>query len=235
MKNLQILKRLYFDYTHKFINKIFLSVFFSLVVAGSTSAIAYLLDPAINKIFIEKDKQLMVIIPFAIVFAFTLKGTSLYFAKTTLINVGGEIQKILQLQLMNSILNFDLETLDKKHSGKYVSHLALDVGLINKLVTDTILLMTKDSLTLIGLLFVMFYQNWKLALFAIIMIPLASIAAKSLGKRMGKITTEAQEASGLLNSFFIEIFKNHKIIKIFQREDYEKDRSEKFIETFKSK
>ncbi len=235
MSNLQILKRLYFDYTHKFLNKILISVFFSLIVAGSTSLIAFLLDPAIKKIFIEKDKQLMVIIPFAIVFAFTMKGVSLYLAKNTLIFVSGEIQKILQLQLMKSILNSDLETLDKKHSGKFVSHLTLDVGLIQKLVSDTILLITKDTLTLFGLLFVMFYQNWKLALFAIIMIPLASIAAKSLGKRIGKVSTQAQEASGLLNSFFLEVFKNHKIIKIFQREDYEKDRSEKYIEEFKSK
>ncbi len=235
MSNLQILKRLYFDYTHKFLNKILISVFFSLIVAGSTSLIAFLLDPAIKKIFIEKDKQLMVIIPFAIVFAFTMKGVSLYLAKNTLIFVSGEIQKILQLQLMKSILNSDLETLDKKHSGKFVSHLTLDVGLIQKLVSDTILLITKDTLTLIGLLFVMFYQNWKLALFAIIMIPLASIAAKSLGKRIGKVSTQAQEASGILNSFFLEVFKNHKIIKIFQREDYEKNRSEKYIEEFKSK
>ncbi len=235
MTNFQILKRLYFDYTHRFLNKILVSVFFSLVVAGATSLIAFLLDPAIKKIFIEKDKQLMIIIPFAIVFAFTMKGVSLYLAKNTLIFVSGEIQKILQLQLMKSILNSDLETLDKKHSGKFVSHLTLDVGLIQKLVSDTILLITKDTLTLFGLLFVMFYQNWKLALFAIIMIPLASIAAKSLGKRMGKVTTQAQEASGLLNSFFLEVFKNHKIIKIFQREDYEKDRSEHYIEKFKSK
>ena len=121
MTNFQILKRLYFDYTHRFLNKILVSVFFSLVVAGATSLIAFLLDPAIKKIFIEKDKQLMIIIPFAIVFAFTMKGVSLYLAKNTLIYVSGEIQKILQLQLIKSILNSDLETLDKKHSGKFVS------------------------------------------------------------------------------------------------------------------
>ena len=235
MTNLEILKRLYKDYTKKFIGKIILSIFFSILVAISTSAIAYLLDPAIKKIFIEKNKDLMLLIPIAIVAAFSAKGISLYTAKVILIKVGGEIQKILQFQVMDSILNLSLEEIDKKHSGKFLSNLSYDTGLIKKLVTDTILLITKDTLTLIGLISVMFYQNWKLALFAIIMIPLASIAAKSLGKRIGKVTTESQEASGHLNTFFLEVIKNHKIIKIFLRENYEGERSNKFIDKFKEK
>ena len=235
MTNLEILKRLYKDYTKKFIGKIMLSIFFSILVAISTSAIAYLLDPAIKKIFIEKNKDLMLLIPIAIVAAFSAKGISLYTAKVILIKVGGEIQKILQFQVMDSILNLSLEEIDKKHSGKFLSNLSYDTGLIKKLVTDTILLITKDTLTLIGLISVMFYQNWKLALFAIIMIPLASIAAKSLGKRIGKVTTESQEASGHLNTFFLEVIKNHKIIKIFLRENYEGERSNKFIDKFKEK
>ena len=232
MSNIQILKRLYRNYTKKFLSKIILSIFFSILVAVSTSAIAYLLDPAIEKIFIEKNKTLMLLIPIAIVLAFTTKGISLYIAKVILVKVGGEIKKMLQFQMMESILNSSVEGIDKKHSGKFISHLSYDTNLIQKLVTDTILLITKDTLTLIGLIGVMFYQNWKLALFAIIMIPLASIVAKSLGKRIGKVTTESQEASGLLNSFFIEILKNHKIIKIFQREDYESQRSNNFIDKF---
>ena len=189
MSNLDILKRLYKDYTKKFLGRIFLSVFFSVLVAGSTSSIAYLLDPAIEKIFIEKNKQLMILIPIAILFAFSLKGISLYLARTILIRMGGEIQKILQLQIMDSVVSSNLETMDKKHSGKIISHLQYDSGMVKNLVTNTILLFTKDTLTLIGLITVMFYQNWRLAIFALVMIPLASIAAKSLGKRVGKITT----------------------------------------------
>ncbi len=235
MTNLEILKKLYNNYTKKFLGKIFLSIFFSILVAASTSLIAYLLDPAIEKIFIQKNKKLMLIIPFAILFAFTVKGTSLYLAKVILIRVGGEIQKILQLQIMNSILVSSVEKVDKKHSGKFLSHINYDAGLVKNLVTNTILLFTKDTLTLIGLIAVMFYQNWKLAIFALIMIPLASIAAKSLGKRIGKVTTESQEISGFLNSFFLEIIRNHKIIKIFQTENYENERLSKIITSFKNK
>ncbi|MDA9717242.1 ABC transporter ATP-binding protein/permease [Candidatus Pelagibacter sp.] len=235
MTNLEILKKLYSNYTKKYLGKIFLSVFFSTLVAGSTALIAYLLDPAIEKIFIDKNEQLMLLIPFAILFAFTVKGTSLYIAKILLIQVGGEVQRILQSQIMQSILTSSVEKVDKKHSGKFLSHINYDAGMVKKLVTDTILLFTKDTLTLFALVGVMFYQNWKLAIFAIIMIPLASFAAKSLGKRIGKVTTQSQEISGFLNSFFLEIIRNHKIIKIFQNENYENSRLAKLINSFKEK
>ena len=235
MTNLEILLDLYKRYTKKHLKKIFLSIFFSILVAGSTAMIAYLLDPAIEKIFIEKNQKLMVIIPFIILITFAVKGTSLYLARILLIQVGGEVQKVLQLQIMQSILKSNVEKMNKKHTGKFLSHISYDSAMVMKLVTDTILLFSKDSLTLIALIGVMFYQNWKLAIFAIIMIPLASIAAKSLGKRIGKVTTESQEVAGFLSSFFIEIIKNHKVIKIFQTEEYENKRLSKIINTFKDK
>ena len=235
MENKIILKRLYNDYTKKFLPKILLSVFFSLIVAGSTAAIAWLLDPAIKKIFIDKDEKLILIIPVAIILAFSLKGGSLYFAKTILIRTAQEITKIIQMQVMRSLITADTEVIDKKHTGKFISHLTFDVSLISRLVSNVILNLTKDSFTLIGLLIVMFYQNWKLAFFAIIMIPLATIAARSLGKRIGKVTVEAADRTGELSTYLIEIFKNHKMIKIFQKENYEFGRTEKFINNLKDK
>ena len=235
MTNKEIIKRLYNDYTKKFLANILLSVFFSVLVAASTASIAWLLDPAIKKIFIEKDQNLILIIPIAIVFAFALKGLSLYFAKTILIKAGQEITKILQFRIMRSLILADTEVIEKKHSGKFISHLTYDVGIITKLVSTVILNLTKDSLTLVALLGVMFYQNWKLAIFAIIMIPLATIAARSLGKRIGKVTVEAADRTGELTSYLLEIFRNHKIIKIFQKEIYEFSRTEKFINKLKDK
>ena len=235
MSNIELLKKLYNNYTKKFLPKILFSIFFSLLVAGSTATIAWLLDPAIKKIFIEKDQTLILLIPAAIFLAFTTKGISLYIAKITLIKVGEEVTKILQLQLMKSIIKADTEIIYKKHSGKFISHLSFDISMMTNLISVVILNIAKDSLTLIGLIGVMFYQNWKLAFFALIMIPLASFAAKSLGKRIGKITTQAQESSGILTTYMLEIFKNHKIIKIFQKENYEFSRAEKFINNLKEK
>ena len=137
--------------------------------------------------------------------------------------------------MISSLIKADTKLIDKKHSGKFISNLTYDVTHITNMLSDAILALFKDSLTLLGLLIVMFYQNWKLSLIAIIMIPLASTAAKSLGKRIGKVTTEAQEKSGFLNSYLIEIFKNHKLIKIFQNENYEINRSDKHLENLKIK
>jgi subfamily B ATP-binding cassette protein MsbA len=230
-----IIKRLYKDYSKKFLNKIVLSIFFSILVAASTSSIAWLLDPAIKKIFIDKDQTLIFLIPIFIIIAFSVKGISLYLAKANMIIVGEEIKKLLQFDMISSLIRADTKLIDKKHSGKFISNLTYDVTHITNLLSEAILALFKDSLTLFGLLIVMFYQNWKLSLISIIMIPLASTAAKSLGKRVGKVTTEAQEKSGFLNSYLIELFKNHKLIKIFQKEDYETSRSFNHLENLKNK
>ncbi len=231
----EIYKRLYGDYSKKYLDKIILSAFFSILVAGSTSSIAWLLDPAIKKLFIEKDKSLLIFIPMMIIAAFTTKGLSLYFAKATMIGVGESIKKKLQFDMVNTLIDTDTQIIDKKHSGKFISNLTYDVTHITNLLSNAILTLFKDSLTLIGLLFVMFFQNWKLALISIIMIPLASISAKTLGKRISKVTTEAQQKSGFLTTYLVELFKNHKLIKIFQKEKYEKDRADKHLIQLKEK
>ena len=235
MNNKQILGRLYNDYTKKFLSKIIIAAFFSILVAGSTSSIAWLLDPAIKKIFIEKNQTLIFIIPILIIVAFTTKGISLYIAKTTMIGVGEEVKKMLQEDMLKSFIQADTQFIENKHTGKYISNLTFDVNMITNLLTNSLLNLFKDGLTLIGLLFVMFYQNWKLALVAMIMIPLASAMARSLGKRIRKVTTEATEKSGLLTTYLIEIFKNHKLIKIFQTEEYENNRAKKYIDELKEK
>ena len=235
MTNLEILKRLYNDYTKIFIVKILLAVFFSILVAGSTSATAWLLDPAIEKIFINQDQTLIFVIPILIVLAFSTKGISLYMAKVIMINVAEEVKKKIQIDMLSSFIKADTQQIENKHSGKYISNLNFDVNQITGMLSNSFLSFFKDGLTLIGLLTVMFLQNWRLSLIAIIMIPIASITAKKLGRRMGKVATEAQEKSGDLNKYLIDLFKNHKVIKIFQRENFENKRSEKFVDDLKKK
>ena len=235
MNKIEIYKRLYKDYTKKYLDKIILSALLSVLVAGSTSAIAWLLDPAIKKLFIEKDQSLIIIIPLFIIIAFTTKGLSLYFAKATMISVGEEIKKKLQFDMVNTLIKTDTQIIDKKHSGKFISNLTYDVTHITNLLSNAILTLFKDSLTLVGLLTVMFLQNWKLALISIVMIPLASISAKTLGKRIGKVTTEAQEKSGYLTTYLVELFKNHKLIKIFQKENLEVNRADEYLAQLKDK
>ena len=235
MKNSDILKRLYKDYTRKYLFRIIIAFILSLILAGSTSSIAYLLDPAIEKIFLNKDETLIYLIPFLIVVAFASKGASLYGAKVIMIKISEEVRKTLQIDMMKSLIKADTNFIEKRHSGKIITNIMNDVNYMTGLVSVAILNLFKDSLTLIGLLSVMFYQNWKLSLVAIIMIPLASFFANFLGRRITKITTQAMDKAGLVNTYLLEIFKNHKLIKIFQKESYEIARADNVLKELMSR
>ena len=235
MTDIQILKRLFKDYTKKYIPLIFLALIFSLILAASTSSIAWLLDPAVEKLFIQKKQSLMLLIPLGIIVAFAGKGLSLYLAKIIMISVGEEVKKGIQEDMMKSLIKADTETIEKRHSGKAITNLIGDVNFMTTLVSVGILNLFKDSLTLIGLLAVMFYQNWKLSLIAIVMIPLASFFARFLGKRVNKVTVQAMDMAAVLNTHLMEIFRNHKLIKVFQKETYETSRTNTALEQIKNK
>ena len=213
-----ILKRLYKEYVRKHLKKIFLSLILSIIVAGCTAAIAWLLDPAVKKIFIEKNTTYSWLIPMLIILSFTGKGLSLYIARLTIIRVGSEVSGEINKQIADNILRSDVQTLDNRHSGKYISNVMFDSGQVQTLVSTSVLNLMKDSFSIIALVSVMFYQNWKLAIFAMLMMPLAASLAKSLGKRTGKAVGKAGEASGVLVTFISEIFKNSKMIRIYQKE-----------------
>jgi len=221
------LLRLFNQYVKKHLYKLALALILSFCVAGGTAAIAWLLDPAVKRIFIEQDDTMLLLIPIAIVLAFCTKGLSLFFARTILIKVANEVVKSLQIKLSSCILKSDVNTIESKHSGKYIGHLFYDTGQVSQLVSSGILNIMKDSLTLIVLVSLMFYQNWKLALFALIMMPLAVIVAKSLGKRMNKAVSESAKIEGNILSYFGEIIKGSKLIKIYQQENAEFDKSSK--------
>lgn len=214
-----ILKRLYKEYVRKHLKRIILALLLSIVVAGTTSAIAWLLDPAVKKIFIEKNVTLSWLIPILIILAFAGKGLSLYTARLLIIRVGEEVSGVLKKQIADNIVRSDIQTLDSRHSGKYVSNVMFDSGQVQNLVSTGVLNLMKDSFSVIALVGVMIYQNWKLALFAMLMMPLAAGLAKSLGKRIGKAVGKAGEASGVLVTFMTEIFRGARMIRIYQKED----------------
>jgi len=225
-----LLTKLFKDYVRKHLKKILLALILSILVAGSTSGIAWLLDPAVKKIFIDKDQVFAWTIPLLIVIAFSSKGVSLYFAKMNIIRVGEEVAGALQKKITKNILFSDIQTLDNRHSGKYISNVMYDSHHVQTLVSTGILNIMKDTFSVIALVSLMFYQNWKLALFAMLMIPLAGGLARSLGKRIGKATSKAGVSSGILASFLSEIFKGSKMIRIYQKEKEESYKAEKFID-----
>ena len=224
-----LLKQIFKQYVKKHIKRILIALFLSLIVAGSTSGIAWLLDPAVKKIFIEQDKVFAWSIPILIVVAFSSKGLSLYFARVNIIRVGEEVSGELQKRVAANILTSDIQTLDNRHSGKYISNVMYDTHHVQNLVSTGVLNLMKDTFSVIALVSLMFYQNWKLAIFAILMMPLAGGLAKSLGKRIGKATSKAGESSGNLASFLTEIFKGSKMIRIYQKENEENEKAKNVI------
>ncbi len=224
-----LIKKLFNEYVKKHIKRILIALVLSILVAGSTSGIAWLLDPAVKKIFIDQDEMFAWSIPLLIILAFASKGLSLYFARIYIIRVGEEVAGALQKKIARNILFSDIQTLDNRHSGKYISNVMYDAHNVQTLVSTGVLNIMKDSFSLVALVSLMFYQNWKLALFAILMMPLAGGLAKSLGRRMGKATTKAGESSGILASFLSEIFKGSKMIRIYQKESHESKKADQFI------
>jgi len=225
-----LLKRLFKEYVKKHLKNIFIALILSLIVADSTSGIAWLLDPAVKKIFIEQNKIFAWSIPILIVIAFSSKGIALYFARINIIRVGEEVAGAIKKKITDNILTSDIQTLDSRHSGKYISNIMYDTHQIQNLVSNGVLNLMKDSFSVIALVSLMFYQNWKLALFALFMIPLAGTLAKSLGKRIGKATSQAGVSSGNLTTFLTEIFKGSKMIRIYQKEFEEREKANRAID-----
>ncbi len=224
-----LIKRLFHEYVKKHLKRILVALMLSIVVAGSTSGIAWLLDPAVKKIFVEQNKVFAWTIPLLIILSFSSKGLCLYFARINIIRVGEEVAGELQKKIANNILLSDIQTLDNRHSGKYISNIMFDCRQVQNLVSTGVLNLMKDSFSVIALVSLMFYQNWKLAIFAIFMMPLAGALAKSLGKRIGKATSKAGESSGHLTTFLTEIFKGSRMIRIYQKENEENHKAENFI------
>ena len=225
----KILKRLYQEHIKFHLRRIILCLFLSICIAGTTSAIAWLLDPAVKKIFIDKNETLAWVIPVVIIITFSLKGLSLYFARVNINIVGERISGELQKKIARSILYSDVQTLDSRHSGRYISNVQFDAGQVSHFVSTGVLNLMKDSFSVVLLVSLMFYQNWKLASFAIFMIPLAGGLAKNLGKKVGKATTQASFLSGSLVSFLADILRGSRMIRIFQKEEQEDKNANKVI------
>ena len=224
-----IVKRLYKEHIQFHLKRIILCLVLSICIAATTSSIAWLLDPAVKKIFIDKNQTLAWLIPIAIVVVFALKGLSLYFVRININIVGQRIAGELQKKIAQSILFSDVQTLDARHSGRYLSNIQFDAGQVSHFVSTGVLNLMKDSFSVILLVSLMFHQNWKLASFAIFMIPLAGGFAKNLGKQVGKATTRASALSGNMTVFFNDILRGSRMIRIFQKEDREKENANNVI------
>ena len=153
-----LIKKLFSVYVKKHFYRIIVALILSLIVAGSTSGIAWLLDPAVKKIFIEQNKVFAWSIPLLIVLAFTSKGLSLYFARVNIIRVGQEVAGELQKKIATNILTSDIQTLDNRHSGKYISNVMFDTTHVQESCKCRCIKFNERYIHCYSLVSLMFYQ-----------------------------------------------------------------------------
>jgi len=229
MENFELVKRIFKTQVRRYLSQILIIFVFIIISAIATSSVAWLLDPAIKKIFLEKNTTLLIIIPILIVLAFLIKSLSIYIIRIKTIKMAFNIIKNIQVLMAEKILSSDTSLIADKHSGKFISNFNNDTttlwGVINGIAINAI----KEFFTLILLLSLMFYQNWKLSILAIIMIPVAAFFSKKLGKKMGKFVNRSLEASENFTKFLSEILKATTLIKIFQKEEEESKNFKKVI------
>ena len=221
MTKFELIKRIFRTQVKRYLSQVLIIFLFIIVSALATAAVAWLLDPAIKKIFIEKNKTLLIIIPGLIILAFIVKSISLYIIRIKTIKISFNVTKNIQILMADKILKSDTAFLVSKHSGKFISNFTNDTQVLLNVINGIAISALKEFFTLIALLGLMFYQNWKLSLLAIIMIPVAAFFSKKFGKRMGKFVNQSLLASEVFTKFLSEILKATSVIKIFQREDQE--------------
>jgi ATP-binding cassette, subfamily B, bacterial MsbA len=221
MTKFELIKRIFRTQVKRYLSQVLIIFLFVIISALATAAVAWLLDPAIKKIFIEKNKTLLIIIPALIILAFIVKSISLYIIRIKTIKISFHVTKNIQILMADKILKSDTAFLVSKHSGKFISNFTNDTQVLLNVINGIAISALKEFFTLIALLGLMFYQNWKLSLLAIIMIPVAAFFSRKFGKRMGKFVNQSLLASEVFTKFLSEILKATSVIKIFQREDQE--------------
>jgi subfamily B ATP-binding cassette protein MsbA len=235
MNKLNLVKRIFKTQVKRYIPELSLTFLFIILTSLTTAATAWLLDPAIKEIFENKNMKMLYIIPIAIIITFIIKAFAIYGTRIVTIKVGIKIIKNIQTLMAKKFLLSDISHITKKHSGRYLSNFTNDTGVLFGVLTGAVVTLFKESFTLIALLGLMFYHDWQLSLLAIIMIPIAAISSKNLGKKMGKKVSISLEASDKFMKFLSEIIKGSWLIKIYQKEEEELKRISMIIdERFKA-
>ena len=232
MNKTQLIKRIYRTQIKKYIPDLLIVVIFMILHGASTAGVAWLLDPAIKKIFLEKDKLMLYLIPIAIVITFIIRSLSLYFVRIQSINISFKVKESIQKSLAEKILNSDLSYINNNHSGKFISNFTEDTSKLQNVTQTVALNSTKEIISLFFLITLMISKDIYLSILALILIPLAALIARKLGRRMGKAVYGALEANEEFTKYLSEILKSVTLIKIFQREKAEMSKLGRIIQNW---
>ena len=204
--------------------KLFLAMFFMIIVAGATAATAYIIKPMLDDIFINKDKTKLFFIPLVTILIFFLKGSGTYAQEYLMNYVGEEIIKEFRNSLYEKIIDLPLSFFYEEKTGTLMSRITNDVNIVKSMVSIAVTSLLKDVFTVLGLIIVILYMDWKLAIGAFAILPMAFYPILIFGRRVRKYSTSYQEAMAKLNIFLYETLSGIKILKIFTMEEFEKKR-----------
>jgi subfamily B ATP-binding cassette protein MsbA len=214
--------------------RLFLAMACMLVIAVASSATAFLVKPVLDDIFFNKDTTMLKIIPLVVVLIYFLRGIGMYGQDYLMNYVGENVIKDLRNDLYNRIQDLPIAFFHKEQTGVLMSRITNDVNIIKAMVSTAVTGSLKDSFSIVGLTFVIFYRDWKMALIAFVVLPIAFFPVVEFGRRVRRISTGWQEAMADLNSFLHETFAGNKIVKAFGMESYEKKRFfDKTLDLFK--
>jgi len=204
--------------------RLFIAMACMLLMAGSRSAIALLVKPVIDDVFVNKDFRMLMLIPLAVATMFFILGIAMYFQEYLMNYVGQNIVRQLRDGLYERIQDLPISFFQREKTGVLMSRVTNDVNVIKNMVSSVVTGSLRDIFTIIGLIFVIFYLDWEMALFAIIILPVAFLPIVVLGRKVRKVTTGSQIAMADLTSSLHETFIGNKIVKAFGMEEYEKKR-----------
>lgn len=234
-----LLKRLIKNYVKKHYRKLFFAIICMIIVSSSTAIHAWMMQPVLDDIFLNKSSTMLLLLPIAIILISVIKGIASYFQSVLMNFIGFRIVADVQSEMFASIIKFDLSYFSENNSGTLISRFIADVGSLTRGVHSVITNIIKDILTIFFLILVMFYHDWKLALMAFVVFPISVLPIVKIGKRIRKISTQTQVGFGELTSKLTEVFTGIKTIKSFNAQEFEKERLDSSIEnifklTFKS-
>ncbi|WPZ32510.1 ABC transporter transmembrane domain-containing protein [Thalassobaculum sp. OXR-137] len=200
------------------------------IVAATTAATAWLMDPVVNKVFVEQDRSTLWLVGGAVIVTFVLKSAAAYFQDSLLARVGQRIVADVQLRLFGHLLDQDVALFQSRATGGLISHFTYDVQALRQAVSNAIVGLVRDGLSVIFLVGVMVYQDWLLSLIALLVAPLTVVPIQKLGKRMRRVSGDAQARMGELTTLLGQAFQGIRVIKAYAMERAETKRIGAIVE-----
>ncbi len=204
--------------------RLFFAMLCMLVMAAATSATAFLVKPVMDDIFVNKNVRMLTVIPIAVVLIYLMRGFSMYGQEYLMNYVGQGIIQRLRNMLYDHIQDLPLSFFHQEKTGVLMSRITNDVNIIKAMVSTAVTSSLRDCFTIVGLIAVVFYRDWRLALYAMLVLPIAFLPVVKFGRRVRKVSTGCQEAMADMSAFLHETFSGNKIVKAFGMEAYEKER-----------